>query len=188
MGSQIDPRTRNLRVLSATALKSVVEQVTKDERAEAWQNLLRQYKDTGATNAIVQLPDGTKIATVTVNMPQPTVQTSDEDAYIKWVEVNYPTEVEYVPRVRPAFTEALVGRVVAADDGALFDPDRDGLQVDGLKLTSPAEPTSFSVHWTNKRENLPRLLATLGRDEIAALLADTPLALGAAADPQAETT
>lgn len=186
MGSQeqFDPRTRNLRVLSAGVVASAIADIVKNERAAAFETLRKQYDETGATNAVIRLPDGTKIASLTLTIPEPRVESTDEAALIAWVEEHYPTEVEYVAQIRPAFLTALMGRIETGDDGSVFDPALDGLLVDGLQLKDAAEPSSFSTRWTKKDESLAKLQALLGRDEIAALLEGSPLAIGTTIAPE----
>lgn len=65
--------------------------------------------------------DGHKIALVTMCEGRRTFDVVDEDGYLTWVMERWPTEIEHVVRVRPAFEAKL--KDTALKHGALIDEE-----------------------------------------------------------------
>ena len=84
--------------LSDLAQQAAVLKVIADEiaaRQQAVKALMEQgFGDTGTTQTVAQLPDGTKVATVSLSgAGSKTAAVTDDQAFLLWVLNNYPDEI-----------------------------------------------------------------------------------------------
>jgi hypothetical protein len=125
------------RVAVLGALKDALGSQYADERGDLLEQLVAAQGELGVKSLDVSLPDGTKVATVTLTQPSTRVEVVDEDAFTKWVEANYPTEVQTITSVRPAFRRVVLDEVFVT-----------GQMPNGVQVRPAPTPTSFSVRYT----------------------------------------
>lgn len=89
------------------------------------------------TNAV--LPDGTVVGSVSQAKGRTSASVIDRAAFVKWVQVEYPTEVEMIPTVRPGFEKRLLDGCKTA--GVNVDPH--GLEVPGVTINQ-GDPYSMT--------------------------------------------
>jgi hypothetical protein len=145
------------RVAVLGALKDALGSQYADERGDLLEQLVAAQGELGVKSLDVSLPDGTKVATVTLTQPSDRVEVVDEAAFTNWVAEHWPTEVVTVTQVRPAFRKALLDSVAITTlpDGAdqvevlnVVVDVRTGVSVDGVRVRQASKPTSFSVRYT----------------------------------------
>lgn len=93
-------------------------------------DMARELGPEGRKNAVL---DGDKIASVSVTKSG-RVSVTSEAQFVRWVEEHYPTEIEHVPQVRPAFLEAIKKASEAA--GEPCSP-RGELDIPGVTVGDP---------------------------------------------------
>jgi len=108
--------------LEEAALKSLADAITdrlKDVKAQMQDALTT----TGASRVDATLPDGTKVATISMTSPKPAAVVTDPDAFLAWVRKNSPNNVttRIVAEVRPAYTTALLAEMTAAGVAEVAD-------------------------------------------------------------------
>ena len=109
------------------------------------------------------LPDGTEIASVTVPASYDKLVVTDERALLGWVEEGYPTEVQIVKVVRPAFLRLLGD--LAKKAGEPVGPQGE-LNIPGLEVHT-VEPSMATVKPTPAaREMAARLVERAVSDAI----------------------
>ncbi len=108
-----NPRDVAVRVAALKALYDKVRDAYNAARAEA-ADTLQPGDRLRAT-----LPDGANIGTVSVVEGRTTAKVTDPDALLKWVQVNAPTEIETVHRVRESYVGALLSRCENVDGAAM---------------------------------------------------------------------
>lgn len=127
--------------------------------------LEQDWKETGSKSRVLRAGEQ-KIATASVNENSTTVEVTDPEAYLRWVEENYPTEVDYV--LVPAHDEAVIkeafskkhlspkrlevmlgddGQPVLDDDGKPIVVDKvlTGLPVPGVRIKKGTGIKSFTI-------------------------------------------
>ena len=87
------------------------EAMAKRLRAALATDAENEYAEQG-TVPTWRLPGITVVGSTT----HPTVEVTDEDAFVKWVAERYPTEVETVVRVRPAWKQRFLQDVAERGD------------------------------------------------------------------------
>jgi hypothetical protein len=138
-----------LRVATLKTLTDRIEEVDKDARTE----LLAAMQTVGADKVTPELPDGTKISSVSVaGGDKVTARVTDPEAFLRWVKENKPAEVE--ERVRDSYKKKLLDDLAAA-----------GEEVPGVELGT-------------SRAYLSNRFKTGGKDAIAAAWTDGTLQLG----------
>ncbi len=108
-----NPRDVAVRVAALKALYDRVKDAYNTARDEA-ATVLQPGDRLRAT-----LSDGANIGTVTVVEGRTTAKVTDPDALLKWVQVNAPSEVETVARVRESYVGALLARCENVDGAAM---------------------------------------------------------------------
>lgn len=126
------------------ALRDVVDAEYEAARLRVFSGLREAREEVGLKSMRVTLPDGTPIATVTLNDPRPTTIVGDEAAFVAWVADRYPGEVETQVRVRPSWQRQFLSELDPSA-GQAIDP-RTGETVEGLVTIPSPEPRSFSLH------------------------------------------
>lgn len=159
-------RDRNLRIALLTAVKKAVDAEIDAERADHRDMLVEKYTDEGTKTFDVKLPNGPKVATVSLSVPQASMDFTDWDAFAKWAEVNAPSLIVEVPipaqprTIIPArkatvehhlhqgrAREYLVHFKPAGQNGDVVHTDT-GEVVPGVTHTPEGTPKSFSVNFT----------------------------------------
>jgi hypothetical protein len=138
-----------LRVATIKTLTDRIEEVDKDARAE----LIAAMQNVGASSVTPELPDGTKISSVSIaGGDKVTARVTDPDAFLRWVKSNKPAEVE--ERVRDSYKKKLLDEVAAT-----------GEEVPGVELGT-------------SRTYLSNRFKTGGKDAIAEAWSNGTLQLG----------
>ncbi|MFJ7337849.1 hypothetical protein ACIQUU_31950 [Streptomyces sp. NPDC101116] len=110
------------------ALLDQIKDAHKDAKREADDLLERQYKAGGTTKTDAQLPDGTKVGSVSRQGGERPAQITDEESFRAWVRDTYPTEhvVEIIPAqvvttVRPGFAGKVLAEATATGAARYVD-------------------------------------------------------------------
>jgi hypothetical protein len=132
------------------ALRDAVAAEEANARVFALGDLTAAAEDMGVRSVDVSLPDGTKIATLSLGGGTAKATVVDEAKFTAWVQANHPTEIETVVRVRPAYVQAVLAKAV--DGYAVF---AGGEVVDGV---GPAVGSRSAVvrYTTDGREAVAR--------------------------------
>lgn len=119
--SRINVLTLRLAVLQA--LTDRIKQVNDETRIE----LLGQFATFGAEKAGATLPDGTRVASVTVNGVDKRAKAKvvDPSAFLRWVKENRPDEVQET--VRDSYRRSVLTEVESTCE-----------EVPGVELSDPA--------------------------------------------------
>jgi hypothetical protein len=109
--------------VSEVALEAAVLKVLLDEISGRLDAVKRQaeagFAETGTSQAIPSLPDGTKVAAVTLAGSDSTsAYLADENAFMAWVLAEHPEQCELV--VRDSYKRALLDK--AKEAGQAIDP------------------------------------------------------------------
>lgn len=126
-----------------TAVRDVVAEEVETARQDVKAELLAAFHDLGVKSVAVALPDGTPVATVTLNQPQPK-PIVDEHSQLEWVRENHPSEVTEV--VRGSFKTALDKRLKVVGDQVI--DTRTGEVVPWATVRPAGEPRSFTLRYT----------------------------------------
>lgn len=101
--------------LEEAALKTLADAVLdrlKEVKATMQEALLAD----GISKVEANLPDGTKVATISRSDAKPAAVVTDDEAFLSWVRANSPHNVssKVVTEVRPAYRGALLAEMTAA--------------------------------------------------------------------------
>lgn len=135
-------------VLAAALVKLIKERVAEAEqsgRADLLAQLAKAYEAMGVKSVSVELPDGTKVGTITLTAPRQGVHI-DDASFLRWVKAKHPDEV--VIAVRESFRRAVAARLKIVGDEVI---DKTTGEVMPWASVRPAadQPTSFSVRFAN---------------------------------------
>lgn len=153
---------------------------TKDERANVLSDLLEKYEDEGTKSFNVTLPNGQKVASITLPEGKPVDKTVDEAALFEWAEAQGGIDLEVIPavaertvkKVRASWLADKIKGAIEGDDGDLIDAES-GEVIEGIKRIPGAAPSSFTVRFaTDGRE---KLATAYRRGELNDLVAGTAL-------------
>lgn len=137
-------KQQNLRTVALHALAKLVGEAKDDARADTFTGLKELHAETGSKSLDVTLPDGTKVASISLTEGKPTPEIVDRQAYLAWAQQQHPDMVEHVTRVREAYEKKLMEH--AKKTGDPVDPDT-GEFIPGMRVRpAPDEPKSFSVN------------------------------------------
>lgn len=158
-------RDSALRAAVLKALKDLIaaeETVARQDMAADFAVASEQLGD--LKSIVVKLPDGSKVATVSLTEGRTTWQVTDEPAFLAWVTDNFPSEVETVTRVRPAFVPAMQ-KMYTVEGDVVVGPS--GLVAEGVTVTAgapftsvrytPEGRTAISDAWQAGRLDVPAL-------------------------------
>lgn len=167
-------RTAVLKAVS-DALKSEVEA----DRGDLFEELCGLHELTGAKSLDVTLPDGRKVASISLAMPKAGPAITDSAAFDAFIAEQYPQAIIKVParkEIAESFREELLSRLVAAGNpmGSEMVDASLGMLVPGVEYHEAGGPKSFSVRFEKT-----------GREQIAAAWSDGdfgPLMPGIAPD------
>lgn len=126
----------------------------------------------GRSTLYPALPDGTELACFTVPAGTTTVTVTDEAKLIAWMREHYPTEVETVTVVRPAFLEKL--RQSCRDACAPVAPDGE-TDVPGITVTPASGPGTPRVKPTDEGRERARSAVAAVLDRTLAQFATAAL-------------
>ena len=137
-------------------LKALVDKVTAVDQA-ARVDLLTAMLDSGAEKATAELPDGTKVSSVSLcGGDKATARVVDDAAFFAWVKANRPDEIE--EKVRASYRKAV-----------LDDLAKTGEEVPGVELgtSTPYVSNRFKTGgkaaieqaWAQGALTLPEVLA-----------------------------
>lgn len=108
------------------------------------------------------------VGTATLPVTQQTAYVADMLALLAWVADRYPSEVEQIPQVRPAFQATLAARVVV--DGESVVDSATGEVVPGYAVRAGGEPKSVSIRADDSIKSELRGVAALLLDGVEASL------------------
>lgn len=145
-------------------------------RADLFTALAAVAKATDTKGVVdAKLPDGTKVATFSLNQPTDKAKVVNDLDFAAWVETNHPTEVDYVTVVRPTWQKTLLekGVTLDLDTGQVIKTDT-GEVIPGLKAFPGGDPTNTSLRFAKDgREKVAGAFAgrslaeVLGYDQVA---------------------
>jgi hypothetical protein len=122
------------------ALRDIVDAEYEAARQRVFAGLCEVRDETGLKSIRVTLPDDTPVATISLIDPKPAIAVSDEKAFLGWVREYYPSEVETLVRVRPAWQRNFISGLDASSD--LVTDASTGENVRGLDaVPAPGTPT-----------------------------------------------
>lgn len=150
------------RFASIDAFEKALGDFVKRERQTVFAAMAAKQDEDGTKSFNVML-DGEVAATATITDPQPRVVVKDEEAFTDWVMDHYPTEVETVPTVRPAFQKRFLDKLIDHDENGVFVKES-GEEVPGLKHVPAGQATTFSTRWKSqdkKADMLDRLFVNV---------------------------
>lgn len=142
-----------------TAYVGAVKDTETLLRNQLEQRLLALHDETGTKSLTVKDDNGDELVTYTVVQPQAsdTIKVTDPEAFLDWVLANFPTEVETITQVRPAFQARLLSRIVA-NGGVLYDSETgEPIEAAGVEhVHTPAgDPTGITTSWKRATKDKP---------------------------------
>ncbi|MGC0205255.1 hypothetical protein [Streptomyces levis] len=161
------------------ALLDQVKDAYKGAKRDADDLLERQYKAGGTTKTDAQLPDGTKVGSVSRHGGERAAQITDDEAFRSWVRDTYPTEhvVEIIPAqvvttVRPGFAGKVLAEATAAGAARYVDQATGVVHdVPGVEIR-PSRAASHRMTYTRGSKTQP----LGGRELVAAAWREGALA------------
>ncbi|MEE1838143.1 hypothetical protein [Streptomyces sp. SP17KL33] len=142
--------TRLLHEAAMTALHKTIGDDLNGMRAAMQQDL----EALGGERMAAKLPDGTKVASITLSNPTPKPAITDEAAFVRFVEDIAPGEVMTVKVVRPAFVTKLFEDMEKRGSAEIIDPDNgEIIEVEGVEMKTRAASHSVTFE-KNGREAL----------------------------------
>lgn len=125
-------------------------------------DMQKNLEATGAERLAVRLPDGTRVASITVSNPTPKPAITDEAAFIRFVEEIAPDEVVTVKVVRPAYLKKLLDEMEKRGEAEIVDPVHgDITEVEGVEMQT-ARAASHSVTFEKTGRDALVAAATAG--------------------------
>ncbi|NUO42453.1 MAG: hypothetical protein HOV82_10480 [Streptomyces sp.] len=134
------------------ALKTLLDKVQDaydDARKMTRSALEAADKESGVRKAVVTLPDGPDIATVSLSSGETAAKVVDDEAFTAWVREHFASEIErrFVTEVREAFTKKLLAQMTAAGSTEWADPETGVIHdVPGVAI-APARARTHSVRF-----------------------------------------
>lgn len=103
-------------------LHDAIGEQLKAVRVEVQAAIDEAAETTGVRQVDASLPDGTRVAKISLTESKPEARVVDADAFKAWVRANHPGEIErrMVTEVRAAFESKILGEMTAA--GVPCDP------------------------------------------------------------------
>lgn len=148
-------RDDNLRLALTKAIADVIAESMATMRADHFDVLMQHYEDSGTKSFTVKLPDGTKVASITLSEQKESYDVVDDAAFLDWAREHDPDMVRTISappvpaleyqEVKPAAKAAFLRRL--QHSGSLpFDPVT-GEVPDGVEYKPAGRPKSFSVRY-----------------------------------------
>lgn len=151
-------RDSTLHMAALKLLGEAVGDAAKASRADGFEMLKNHWRESGSRTLDVLLPDGTKVATISLTFSKGGVKVIDQAAFEAWAAGRYPQTVVMVPTIPDAVRDGLLRSLVVRDGEAYTE---DGEQVPGIAVEDPsAEPVNYSVKLTD-REPLRAALGSM---------------------------
>lgn len=136
--------------LEEATLKTLADLIG-DRLKAVKQQMQERLQESGATRVTAQLPDGTKVATISRTDPKPAAVVVDEGALLAWVRQAAPGEVStrLVTEVRPAYRARLLADITAVGAPRVVDEDTGEVHdVPGVEIRA-TRSTTHSVRPTD---------------------------------------
>lgn len=110
--------------LEEAALKALSDAIG-DRLKQVKADMQEALDTTGASRVEAKLPDGTKVATISMTTPKPAAVVTDPDKFLAWVREHSPANIvtRLVTEVRPAYTTALLAEMTAAGVAEVADKE-----------------------------------------------------------------
>jgi len=148
-------RDDNLRLTLMKAVADTVAKFMAEAREQRLPDLLDFYDDNGSKSLSVRLPDGTKVATISLPEKKEFFEVTDKVAFLTWAREHHPEWIEtVVVPPQPEITYEEVSETQAnrylkglAHQGDVAFDGKTGEVVDGVTYHPKGRPTSFSVLW-----------------------------------------
>lgn len=164
----------------AAVQKAITDALTDAQKAHrdtVFEAMLAAKKATASKSFNVEV-DGEVVATATITDPKPkfvvqTVQSEAYDEFLDYMQEHYPTEVETVVQVRPAFLKTFLEKDLDVQAGEVFDTNT-GEPVPGVKHVPAGDPTSWSLRFKKGEESKEQVLRSALAPEALAMLGLTP--------------
>lgn len=135
------------------------------------ERMLETYDQVKAKTFTVEGPDGQTLVTFTLKETTDKIEVGNPQAFLDWVTVNHPTEVEINPGVNAAFQTALLKRVKHVDDEIIDTAT--GQVVEGLRFVKGGgRPSgSFQTSWKGGADAKSTALGMLAEKAVGDVLA-----------------
>ncbi len=168
-------RDENLRLALVKAVADEIAAGMTQLRASHLEALVEQYDETGNKSFSVRLPNGMKVATITLPEGKEYFEVANEAEFLAWMRQNHPDTIETVTvppqpemtyeQVSPKAATALLKSLTAAGEGAI---DVAGEIVPGVQYHPVKTPSSFSVRY--EPEGKARVIDAWRTGELAGLV------------------
>lgn len=138
-----------LRTAVLKALRDAVDAELSNERTDTFEAVKQLYALTGSKSLDVRLPDGVKVASLSLTIPKAGPKVTDKAKFDKWLMKRYPSAVVKVPARREIASS--FGDNVLANEVA-FTPDgraltAEGEIVPGVEYHEAGDPKTFSIRF-----------------------------------------
>lgn len=128
--------------LKTLALEEAVLNVLEKRVADALKaqrtKVQKALEEADTERQAVRLPDGEKVAAISLVDPDPKADVDDEDAFVEWVAKHHPDEVVsrniIVTEVRPAFRKTLLDAMNKRKAAEVVTEGGEIVEVPGIKL------------------------------------------------------
>ncbi|MFD7512262.1 hypothetical protein ACFV5N_23405 [Streptomyces sp. NPDC059853] len=153
-----------LREAVVKLLSELVAGELKAVRAEVQSGLDTAATDSGTRQIAVSLPDGTRVATISLTEPSPEATVVDEAEFVAWAREQYPDarDTRIVRDIRPWKRAELLGQMTAAGV-----PEVQVVDEDTGEITATHTVPGVEIRPTRARSHSVRFAKT-GRDDILA--------------------
>lgn len=134
-----------LRTVVLRAISDALKAETDNDKAALFDAVVDLYEATGSKTLEVRLPDGEKVATITLAIEQSKPETFDHAALLAWAQENRPEWCHEVPARIEVSEKAAVDGVEFTPEGIAVTPG--GEVVPGLRMKRGGTPTHTSVRF-----------------------------------------
>jgi hypothetical protein len=148
-------RDENLRLAVTKAVADVIYGAMAEMRDGHFDVLMAGYEEEGNKQFTVKLPDGTKIATITLVEQKEAFEVGDPVAFLEWMKEHRPDSIETVTQpaweycqVTPRSQTAMLKRL-DFNNGVVFDRET-GEVPDGVAHLPAGRPKGFQVRYEPK--------------------------------------
>lgn len=150
-------KDETLRTALLGAMANLVKDANETQRKKILEDLLAVYKDTGNKSWTITLPNGDKVATITLNESPAEAVLTNSEALLRWCKANRADLVETLsyPMVPARTEERLAPHAVAtiAKEYKLAETDYitdDGEPVEGVAFRPAPDPSKFTLSYVAK--------------------------------------
>jgi hypothetical protein len=155
-------RTERLtQIMRLEALATAAKKAATEQRAELGAEAAREFEQHG-TAPTWRMAD---LGTISLPVSKPAAYVADAQAFVAWVAERYPTEVETIAQVRPAFQSSLVARLHLEGTSAVDTAT--GEEVPGLGVRPGGIPLSLTIRPSSEAT---AVFGEVGRQMLARLL------------------